>query len=231
MIEVAAGLTPALAPGPAGGAGALIEADRLLVLAAFAAATLWTPGPNNILLATSGAQFGLRRTVPHALGVALGFPMMMFGVALGLGEVFRASPEIGEALRWIGAALLLYIGWRVATAAPTSAAETEDPAIAASGALRPWRFEEAAAFQWINPKAWSMAIGVAANYVTGAAPMAEAAICAGVFAALGVGSAFAWTGFGAAIRRFLSTESRRRAFNWTMGALVAVCALILLFDA
>ncbi|MEM9726919.1 MAG: LysE family transporter, partial [Pseudomonadota bacterium] len=91
--------------------------ERLAGVAAFAFAGTWTPGPNNMMLANSGATFGFRRSLPHILGVALGFAAMAFAVALGLGEAFQASSTLREALRWGGAALLLYLAWRVATAA------------------------------------------------------------------------------------------------------------------
>jgi threonine/homoserine/homoserine lactone efflux protein len=85
--------------------------DALLALAALALASTWTPGPNNIMLANSGATFGWRATWPHAFGVALGFPLMVFVLALGLGELFRESAALREGLRWGGAALLVWLGW------------------------------------------------------------------------------------------------------------------------
>ncbi|MEO1121599.1 MAG: LysE family transporter, partial [Pseudomonadota bacterium] len=121
-----------------------MEWERLLALAAFAFASTWTPGPNNIMLANSGATFGYRASQPHAFGVALGFPIMLFLIALGLGELFKASPVFRETLKWAGAALLLYLAWRIATAGRTKTA----------GGGRPFTFVEAAGFQWINPKAW-----------------------------------------------------------------------------
>ena len=93
-----------------------MSGDTLLALVAFAFATLWTPGPNNILLANSGATHGFRRSVPHLLGVATGFPLMLFCVAAGLGGVFRAEPALRDGLRYFGAALMLWIAWKVASA-------------------------------------------------------------------------------------------------------------------
>lgn len=191
--------------------------DLLLALFGLALATLWTPGPNNLMLANSGATFGLRATLPHLFGVALGFPVMLFLVATLLGEAFERSELLRETLRWAGVALLLWLGWRIAFAGRGKA----------GARARPFRFHEAAAFQWVNPKAWAMAVSVAASFVTGAAPLREAATCAGVFTLMGLGSAFGWTGFGAMLRRWLSTDARLRAFNLTMGALIALCALYL----
>ena len=199
----------------------LIEGARLAALVGFAVAGLWTPGPNNILLARSGATFGFRRTVPHALGVALGFPIMLFAVAFGLGEIFRFEPVLREGVRAAGIAVLLYLSWKIAT---SRWKKTE------GAAGRPFRFYEAVAFQWINPKAWVMAIGASAAFVTGGAPALESALCAVVFAAVGLSSAASWTAFGTAISRKLHTEARRRAFGVVMGILLAASAVGLVFQ-
>jgi len=194
--------------------------DLLAQIALFALASLYTPGPNNILLASSGARFGVRRTLPHLLGVAFGFPLMLFPMAIGLGVVFEHSPLFRDSLRLVGAAVMLWIAWKVGTA---GRAKTDE-------AARPFTFLMAVGFQWINPKAWAMAIAVVGGYMLGRAPLVEAAICAGIFAALGLGSATLWTVAGASIRRFLSTEARVRVFNGTMGLLIAACAVFLFVD-
>lgn len=191
--------------------------ERIVAITSFAFAGTWTPGPNNMMLANSGASFGFRRSIPHALGVALGFPTMAFAVSLGLGEAFQQSALLRETLRWAGAAMLLYLAWRVATA---SAAPGDG---AATG--RPFTFVEAAAFQWINPKAWMMAIGVASTYLVGAAPLSEAAVIAAAFIAAGVTSAHAWAAFGAGMRGWLSKGRRLRYFNMAMGAALALFVL------
>ncbi|MBB5514491.1 threonine/homoserine/homoserine lactone efflux protein [Rubricella aquisinus] len=194
--------------------------EALIALFALALGTVWTPGPNNALLASSGARYGFRATIPHALGVAIGFPVMVFATALGLGEVFRAVPLIGEVLRWIGAALLIWLAWKVFNA-PAPGTQ--------KGKGRPWRFIEAAAFQWINPKAWIMAISVISVFVTGTAPLLEAALCAGAYLLAGLSSAHGWAGFGAALQRFLSTPIRLRAFNGVMAALILMTVYGLMF--
>ena len=192
--------------------------DVLLALLGVALATTWTPGPNNIMLANSGATFGYRATLAHAFGVALGFPLMIFTLSIGLGEAFQRSEALREALRWIGVAVMLWLGWRIGTAGRAKAE---------GRGARPFTFGEAVAFQWVNPKAWAMAIGVPAAFLSGARPLVEAAACAGVFMASGLTSAHGWAGFGAALRRLLSTEGRLRAFNAQMGLLVAASALYL----
>ncbi|MEM6677840.1 MAG: LysE family translocator [Pseudomonadota bacterium] len=215
-----------------------METSTLAALAGFAFAGAWTPGPNNMMLAASGATHGWRATVPHAMGVALGFPTMVFVIAIGLGEVFEASATLRDGLSWLGAGVMLWLAWRIATAKPpaeergmargvTTGGETGT----ASGTgtiqsgTRPFSFIEAAAFQWVNPKAWVMCIGVAATFASGAAPLLEAAIAAGVFAVAGLTSTQAWTAFGAAIGRLLGRGTRLRVFNALMGVLLAASAL------
>jgi threonine/homoserine/homoserine lactone efflux protein len=194
-----------------------LDTQTLLALAGFAFAGTWTPGPNNMMLAASGATFGWRATLPHAMGVALGFPAMLFLIALGLGEAFEHSPALREGLAWTGCAVMLWLALRIATAAPAGDGRT--------GRGRPLGFLEASAFQWINPKAWVLAIGVAATYASGVAPVLEAALAALVFALAGLTSSQGWSGFGAALGRLLGRGPRLRAFNAAMGGLLALSAL------
>ncbi len=193
--------------------------EQLLALAGILAAACWSPGPNNAMLAASGATFGFRRSLPHVQGVAWGFPLMLFAVALGLGETFQRWPVLHEVLRYAGAALLLWVAWRIATAA--------GPEGEAAGA-RPFTFWQAAGFQWINPKAWVMCVSVAAQFVSGADVVAEALICAVVAGLVGLTSAAGWAAFGAMIARWLATPARVRVFNGAMAALIALGVVWLL---
>jgi threonine/homoserine/homoserine lactone efflux protein len=189
--------------------------ETLAALTGFAFASTWTPGPNNVMLAASGATFGWRRTLPHALGVALGFPVMLFLIALGLGEAFQRLPVLRTGLAWTGCAVMLWLSWRIARAGAASG----------SAAPRPLSFLEASAFQWINPKAWVLCIGVAATYAKGSAPMLEAGVAALVFVVSGLTSANGWAAFGSGIGRLLGDGPALRAFNVAMGALLAASAL------
>lgn len=194
--------------------------ETIIAIFALAAGTVWTPGPNNAMLASSGARFGFRATLPHAMGVALGFPVMVFVMALGLGQVFLAQPLIGEVLRWIGAAMLLWIAWKTLNAKPPGEGQ---------GNAAAWTFWQASAFQWVNPKAWIMAVSMISQFVTGAAPLREAAVVSGIYALVGLTSANGWAGFGATLRRFLSTRARMLAFNAVMAGLIVLTVLGLLF--
>ncbi|MEM1382987.1 MAG: LysE family translocator [Pseudomonadota bacterium] len=197
-----------------------MDLSTLAALAAFAFAATWTPGPNNAMLAASGATFGWRATLPHAFGVALGFPVMAFLIALGLGEVFQTYPAFRTGLAWLGFAVMLWLAWRIASADPARV----------EGRSRPLSFLEASAFQWVNPKAWVMAIGLAATFVSGETPMLEAGLAAAVFTVAGITSSQAWSGFGAMMSALLGTGWRLRAFNIAMALLLAVSAIWLVIE-
>jgi len=128
-----------------------MSADNLLALLGIILAATWTPGPNNMMLAASGVTYGLRATLPHIFGVFIGFGLMIFTIALGLGEVFNRYPPLHQALRWGGAALLVWVAWKIATAKRPGTA---------GAATKPFTFVQAAAFQWVNPKAWITSISI-----------------------------------------------------------------------
>jgi threonine/homoserine/homoserine lactone efflux protein len=195
----------------------ILSPEILAALAAFALASVWTPGPNNVMLAASGATFGVRRTTRQALGVALGFPLMLFAIALGLGEVLRTVPALRDGLAWVGFAVMVWLAWRIGTQGRAARADGR--------ASEPLSFTVAVLFQWVNPKAWVMAVATAATYASGAAPGLEAAVAALVFALAGLTSAFGWAAAGAALGRLLGEGWRLRAFNAAMGALLALSAL------
>ena len=198
----------------------VMTTELLLALTGFALATLFSPGPNNLMLMASGANFGLRRTMPHLLGVATGFPMMAAAVGLGLGALFESWPPAETILKVLAAAILLWLAWKIANAAPPKERE-------AGG--RPLTYIEATAFQWVNPKAWFMAIGAMSAYAATGGPLRVLAV-AGVFLAFGLCSAATWTTVGTQLRRVLTSRARLRAFNWTMAALL-VASLIPMLGA
>lgn len=198
-----------------------MDLDTVIVLAGIAVSMTWTPGPNNMMLAASGANFGWGRTLPHAMGVAFGFPVMLVLVSLGLGPIFQADPLIGELLGWMGCAAMLWFAWKIATAEAANAQST----------ARPLTFVQACAFQWVNPKAWVFAIYVAANFASGASVALNIAVAALVFLLSGLGSSQSWTIFGAWMGQMLGRGWRLRTFNIVMAALLVGCAVWLLLDA
>lgn len=177
----------------------------------FALAASITPGPNNLMMMASGATFGLKRTAPHMAGVVLGFGAMTLAVGLGLAEVLKASPVLFAVLRWAAAAYILYIAWRMVTA--------KGPGIAVTGE-KPMSFLGAVAFQWVNPKAWVMALGAVGTYAEHGRFLVDVVIIAVAFMIINVPCALTWTGFGSGIRRWFRKPGHLKAFNWTMAALL-----------
>lgn len=170
-----------------------------------------TPGPNNTMLLASGVNFGFRRTVPHMIGITFGCMVMMIAIGLGLGRLFEHVPVLYTALEAVSVAYLLYLAWKIAASRSLTVGD---------GDRRPMTFWQAVAFQWVNPKAWMMAVtGVTAfrlhdNLVTNALLLASA------FAIVNLPSISVWTAFGVGLRRMLSRPFMLRAFNWTMAALL-----------
>ena len=196
--------------------------DAVLALAAIALTMTWTPGPNNVMLTASGANFGLMRTLPHAMGVAFGFPVMLFLVSLGLGGIFATWPAVADVLSWLGFVAMVWFSWKIATA-PVEPGRTAP----ASGA-RPLSIWQAMAFQWVNPKAWTFAIWIAASHAAGADALLAMTIAAGVFLVSGLGSSVVWSAFGAMIGQLLGQGPQLRMFNWAMAGLLMGSAIWLM---
>lgn len=191
--------------------------DQLLALLVFALVSAITPGPNNAMLLASGVNFGVRRTVPHIVGINLGFPIMLLAIGLGLAQVFSAFPWLYTILKVVSVAYLLWLAWKIANSRPATA--SVDAPGAPAGA--PMTFLQAAAFQWVNPKAWIMGIGAFAAYSIPGQPIASALIVAAAYVVMGFPSSAVWAGFGAGLRRFLSDPGRLRAFNIVMALILA----------
>ena len=194
----------------------------LLALIGFAAVSSITPGPNNLMLMASGANFGLRRTVPHMLGISLGHMFMVFLVGIGLGQLLETYPVLNWIMLILSTAYLLYLTWKIANAAPPEARE-------ATG--RPFTFLQAAAFQWVNPKAWYMAIYAITNYVPDGSGWRGALLVAGVFAMTNLPSITIWATLGTQVKRLLGRPGLLRAFNWTMAGLLVLTLIPVWYQA
>jgi threonine/homoserine/homoserine lactone efflux protein len=193
--------------------------DAILALAAFALVSSITPGPNNLMLMASGANFGFRRTVPHMLGIGIGFGVMIVLVGLGLVQIFDAFPVTHLILTVVGVAYMLWLAWKIAHAAA--------PDSARAGA-RPLSFLQAALFQWVNPKAWQMALTAITLYAPDRSASAILWVAL-VFALINLPSVSTWTVLGQQMRRILSSPARLRAFNVSMaGLLIASLIPVLL---
>jgi threonine/homoserine/homoserine lactone efflux protein len=176
----------------------------------FAFVSSITPGPNNMMLLASGANYGFRRTVPHMLGISLGHSFMVLALGFGLIRVFDAYPLIQTALTYVSVAYLLYLAFKIATAAPVEKG-------AAKG--KPFTFLQAALFQWVNPKAWFMATYAITAFAADQTFWAVFVVSV-IFAATNLPSICVWTVLGQQMTTWLSSPRRLAVFNWTMAALL-----------
>lgn len=188
--------------------------DLFLALTAFAFVSSITPGPNNLMLLASGVNFGFQRTLPHMLGIGIGFTVMVALVGLGLAGLFTAWPPARAVLGVVSVAYLLWLAWRIANAAPPDGA---------TRSARPFGFWQAAGFQWVNPKAWTMALTAVTLYAPGQDTAAVLAVAA-VFGLVNLPCVSSWAALGMALRRALDDPAHRRLFNRGM-ALLLVASL------
>jgi threonine/homoserine/homoserine lactone efflux protein len=193
--------------------------ENLYPLILFAFAGSFTPGPNTMMVTASGTTFGLSRTWPHIWGVTIGFALMIGAFGVGLGQIFLAYPAAHWWLRIVGAAYLLYLAFRLARAGDPKAADD---------ARKPLTFMEAALFQWLNPKALTLAVGVITAFTT-AGPQfwTQLLWIKAVFAFFTLTSLIAWCLFGVGIRRLLATPRAVRIANLTLAALLALSVVTL----
>ncbi|WP_099864688.1 LysE family translocator [Pararhizobium haloflavum] len=189
-----------------------MTAESALALTVLALVSSMTPGPNNFMLMASGVNFGFRRTVPHMCGITAGFVSLLLAVGFGLSAILLAYPALHLALKVAGGAYLLYLAWKIGTSRSMGDATSE---------ARPMTFWQAAAFQWVNPKAWVVAVTAMSLYATPSAVFVSVIIVAAAFALVSLPSVLVWTGFGMVLRRFLADPVRLKWFNITMGVLLA----------
>ncbi len=183
----------------------------LSALALFALVSSITPGPNNLMLMASGANFGFARTIPHMLGIGIGFTVMIVLVGIGLMQVFDTFPVAHLILKVVSIAYLLWLAAKITRAGA--------PASEASASGTPLSFLQAAAFQWVNPKAWTMALTAISLYAPDRT-LWSVCMVAVVFGVINLPSVSTWTVLGQQMRRILTNPTRLTAFNWTMAALL-----------
>lgn len=189
--------------------------ELFLSLSGFAFVTSITPGPNNLMLMASGANYGFRRTVPHMLGIGLGFVVMVVLVGAGIIGLLDAWPALYWGLKVACLVYLLVLAWRISGAeAPTGH----------KNARRPMRFWEAALFQWVNPKAWAMALSAVTIYAPSQS-VGAVLLVALVFGAINLPSVSVWTLLGERVAMILTSTRALQAFNRTM-AILLVASLV-----
>lgn len=188
-----------------------VSLNFLTALTLFCIVSTVTPGPNNLMVMASGANFGYRRTLPHMLGIALGFAAMVLLVGIGLMQLFETLPLLRQILTVACVIYLLYLAWKIAHAAPPSG--EADPT------RRPMNLLQAAAFQWVNPKAWTMALTAITIYAPGRS-LPSVALIALIFGLVCLPALSVWVVLGQQVRRVLRNPARLRAFNWSMAALL-----------
>lgn len=194
-----------------------MEWQFVTTVAVFAAVMTGTPGPNNVMLTASGANFGYRQSIPHFVGIGIGLVTLIVFVAAGLGVVFQTYPVIQQGLKVLGCSYLLYLAWKIATAQPSEVTGSEQQ----SG---PMSWHAAALFQFLNPKAWLMSITAVGSFTySGDQYWLSVLVIAVTFMCVQMPCSSVWVGFGSFIRRWLSSPSSWRWFNGVMGGLTAAC--------
>jgi len=200
----------------------MISQQLLIAFLVFAAVMFFTPGPNNIMVMSSGLTYGFRRTLPHIAGVTIGFAFMVGAVGLGFGAIFVAVPVLQTILKYVGAAYLVYLALMIAMAGPPK------PGEATRG---PMTFWAAAMFQWVNVKGWVAIIGTITAYAAIASFPVNILLQVLIFFAMGVASITTWTLFGTALRPFLTSRRAVRAFNIVMAVLLLASLYPVFMDA
>jgi threonine/homoserine/homoserine lactone efflux protein len=187
--------------------------ESFLALLLYAFVSSITPGPNNFMLLASGVNFGFTRTIPHMLGIGVGFVVLLLAVGFGLGALLTAFPPLHLALKIAGGAYLLYLAWKIAMSRSMGSARESRG--------KPMTFMQAALFQWVNPKAWVMAVSAMAIYTSATAPFYSVVLISLAFGLVNLPCVSSWAGFGVALRGFLADPVRLKWFNITMGLLLA----------
>ena len=188
----------------------------------FAVSMSFTPGPNNVMLMTSGLNFGVNKSLPHLFGVCLGFPSMVVMVGLGLGVIFAQYPVLHDVIKVLGIVYLIYLAWQIAHAKKTSL----------SGKVSsPFTFMQAALFQWVNPKAWVMASTTIAVYTSVAEDVLyQMLLLAVAFALIGFCSGSTWLFLGRGLKRFLTSDTHQILFNRVMATLLVASVFPAIYE-
>ena len=190
-----------------------MSVEIFLALVGFMFVTSMTPGPNNIMLMASGVNFGFRRSIPHMMGVAIGFQILLLCIAFGLGKLLDSFPMLYTALKFAGGSYLIYLAYKIATAGAVKSTVGEG---------KPLSIFAAAAFQWVNPKAWIVCLTVMSTYTNPDHYLYTVLIVNAVGIGVSILSTTTWAAFGTALKEVLSNPKTLRRFNVSMALLLVV---------
>ncbi|PLY10783.1 MAG: LysE family translocator [Arcobacter sp.] len=194
----------------------------LLSIATFTVSSTMTPGPNNIMLLSSGLTFGYKRTIPHILGVTLGFSLMVLLVGLGFGIIFEKFPVVLKVLKVVGIAYLFWMAYKIATSKGSMNIKEKS---------KPFSFIQAALFQWVNPKGWIMSLTSISIFVSSKEDsITQVLIISLIFLLSGMLSTNTWAIGGVALKRFIKDESHVRKFNIIMAILLIASVIPFIFE-
>ncbi|QUM76251.1 LysE family translocator [Moritella sp. 24] len=186
--------------------------DYFFAVILFAISSSVTPGPNNIMVMTSGVNFGVKKSLPLLTGICVGFTVMLLLIGIGFGQIFELFPSLHLIIKCVGTLYLLYLAWLIATSVNTLASDTQ---------AQPFSFIKGALFQWINAKAWVVATGAIAAFTTvGADFYSQNIIIALTFFIISFPCVGIWLLFGSMLKKWLKNDSYQRYFNYAMSALL-----------
>lgn len=196
--------------------------DLFFAVLFFAFSTTITPGPNNVMIMSSGVNYGIKASLPHWLGICFGFPLMVLLVGLGFGVVFERYPHLHQLIKVVGVVYLIWLAWRIASAEPKAIEQ---------GKSKPFSFTQAALFQWVNGKAWVMASGAVAAFTSvGGVYWLEVSIITAAFLLVAFPCVGIWLVFGAALRTILTKALFQRIFNITMAVILVLSVVPVLLE-
>jgi len=196
--------------------------EFIFTIVIFSTSATVTPGPNNIMILTSGLNFGTLKSLPHYLGICIGFPIMVILVGLGFGFVFERYPFIHTFISVIGIAYLLFLSWKVATSSPNSLDAKQ---------AKPLTFLQAVLFQWVNPKAWIMATSAVAAFTSGSSDIFIQVLIIGlIFMIVAFPSTGVWLFFGVWLKKIFKNPSHQKTFNILMASLLVLSITPVAYD-
>lgn len=191
--------------------------EYIYSLVLFTIASSATPGPNNILVMTSGVNFGVKKSLPVFCGICVGFALMLLLVGIGFGQIFEVFPNLNTMIKIVGVGYLLYLAWIIAGSSNSFKSKEQQ---------KPLTFLNGALFQWVNAKAWIVATGAVAAFTTsGDEHLVQVALVASTFLVLSFPSVGIWLIFGSWLKKYLNSKANQKVFNLSMASLLIISVL------